>query len=447
MLNTAERGDSVELGLSLSSPSNLDPESLPPPLNEDDPVSSQMPDVPVQCRIRVAHKFAAPERGEGDVCGPEAEAVRPSPNLSTISIRRILRQTDATLNPDLPPPSNFSLGRSIELEFPLRRASASFLAAPGIATGGESLSSLLPPSESAVRDATLPHLIQFAETLKGKKVTLYASSKGSFAQHLTSYLTAWGMLVSHVTPEGAVDGVTDLPSAPLDQLTPSASNHVLTSLSALGGGKADAAKVNGLLPEGEGRKPISFIFIDDDVEILKERLQALRTESATPVPFLQSMKRPPLASLHRPRSTTQIPFATSSQTQPPARPPSPVVILHFTSLSNYKHLKETVQSIITTFVGTSTPVPEVMIIPKPAGPRRFLAALFTAVTKPPVDPQFVPIATSPMSPGVSGPSFFFGPPPPPPASTISEPTPDPSTLSQPASPSHVVQPKQRDGLS
>ncbi|TEB29481.1 hypothetical protein FA13DRAFT_1711087 [Coprinellus micaceus] len=439
VLNTAERGDSVELGLILSSLSNTDPESSAPPSNEDDPVSSQVSGAPVQCKIQIAHKFTPPERGESSPYGPEPEQIRPPPNLSTISIRRILRQTDATLRSDLPPPVNFPTGRSIELDFPLRRASATFFAAPGAAIGAESLSSLRPDSELHARDATLPHLIQFAETLKGKKATLYASSNGCFAQHLTSYLTTLGMLVSHVTPDGALDGVTDLPSASLDQITPSGGNSALSALSALSSPKADG-KTNGVLPEGDGRKPVSFIFIDDDIEILKERLHALRTEQVTPAPFLQSMKRPPLASLHRPRSTNQIPFASPQATV--LRPPCPTVILHFTSLSNYKHLKETVQSIIATYTGSPSPIPEVMIIPKPAGPRRFLAALFTAVKKPPVDPQFVPIATSPMSPSVPTPGgpFFFGPPPPPPTSVSSEPPPNPSALSQPASPSHSIRP-------
>ena len=43
-------------------------------------------------------------------------------------------------------------------------------------------------------------------------------------------------------------------------------------------------------------------------------------------------------------------------------------------------------------------------LPKPAGPRRFLTALHTAVTKPVVDPFFIPIATCPITIGQG--SFF-----------------------------------------
>ncbi|KAF6762476.1 hypothetical protein DFP72DRAFT_1060721 [Ephemerocybe angulata] len=448
VLNTAERGDSVELGLFMTPVTGSEgdtqgyfltpPEHGEPSNNGGDPQIPRPSDIELQCMIRISHKFASPERGEADPYGPEPEQTRPSPNLSTISIRQILRHTSSILKKDLPPPPTFPMGRTIELEFPLRRARSSFLtpgahgllgtASPTVATFAAASNTVSDGDGYIQRDASLPHLIEFAETLKGKKVTLYASAKGSFAQHLTSYLTAWGMIVSHVTPEGTVDGVTDLPSAPLDAELPPGSNAILAALV----GKLEASKMNGLgVPEVDGRKPMSFIFIDDDIEILKERLHALRADQA-PASFLHSMKRPPLSSLHRPRSTTHIPTTANPAPAPPPLTPN-VVVLHFTSLSNYKHLRESVQTIISTYAGTNVPVPEVMIIPKPAGPRRFLAALFTAVTKPPVDPQFVPIATSPMSPGVNGQPFFFPPPPPPTAA--SEPSPKPSTKSPPLSPS------------
>ncbi|RXW23607.1 hypothetical protein EST38_g2257 [Candolleomyces aberdarensis] len=421
VLNTAERGDSVELGLLLTPiPTDgipqHDPENSKPSNEGEDPVSSHQPiDVPLKCTICISHKFASPERAEGDPYGPEPEQIRPSPILSTISIRHFLRTTSSTLRNDLPPPSTFPTGRTIELDFPLRRARSS-LVAPLSRGSGDDLNS----------DTTLPHLISFAETLKGKKVTLYSSPKGSFAQHLTSYLTAWGMLVSHVSPEGTVEGVIDTPNGTAESEVSVGPNAALLALA----GKLDTSKAPNTAPD--------FIFIDDDIEILKERLQALRIGSTSTSLFL-SGKRPPLALHHRPRSTTQIPHAASALSSQ-ARPPPPVVILHFTSLSNYKHLKDTVQGIVATYAGTNIPVPEVMIIPKPAGPRRFLAALFTAVTKPPVDPQFSPIATSPMSPRVSVPSGGFFGTPTPPSNSTPESAPKPQGVSEPVSPIKPTRP-------
>ncbi|KNZ57098.1 uncharacterized protein VP01_2240g1 [Puccinia sorghi] len=44
-------------------------------------------------------------------------------------------------------------------------------------------------------------------------------------------------------------------------------------------------------------------------------------------------------------------------------------------------------------------IPDILVIPKPIGPRRILTALHTALSRPITKPQFVPIATSPSSPG------------------------------------------------
>ncbi|KAI0742151.1 hypothetical protein BC629DRAFT_1599887 [Irpex lacteus] len=84
-----------------------------------------------------------------------------------------------------------------------------------------------------------------------------------------------------------------------------------------------------------------------------------------------------------------------------------VVIVHFTSLSNFKLVKDAIQTVLTPSSGSSLRVPEVIVIPKPAGPRRFLTALHTAVTRPVVDPFFMPTATSPMSPGLHAINPFF----------------------------------------
>jgi hypothetical protein len=56
-------------------------------------------------------------------------------------------------------------------------------------------------------------------------------------------------------------------------------------------------------------------------------------------------------------------------------------------------VREVVQSVL----GTQ-PYLEVLVIPKSAGPRRFLAVLRTALTRPLVDPVVAPISTTPISP-------------------------------------------------
>ncbi|EGO01533.1 hypothetical protein SERLA73DRAFT_48895, partial [Serpula lacrymans var. lacrymans S7.3] len=92
-------------------------------------------------------------------------------------------------------------GQTFEVVVSLERGSPSVISAKTTPVV-EDTSSIL----SGVRigsEPSLQELSQFAETLRGKKATLYASVRSSFAHHLTSYLTAWGLDVSHVSSESA----------------------------------------------------------------------------------------------------------------------------------------------------------------------------------------------------------------------------------------------------
>ena len=345
--------------------------------------------------IRISHKFAPSETHQGenhprDVVTTE---IRPKLALDTLFLRRILRQVDGKLVSDLPPPESFTSGRTCDFHITLKRLS------PPTSTPATELT-----DEEA--EPSLEQLASFGESLKGKRVTLYASADGSFAHHLTIYLTAWGMDVTHISPEGQVGGLVD-PPTPSPYEPRSSYSPLLGALSAesgfslAGSGKADTTQA--------GTQSPSFIIIDDDIDILKERLQSLRLNqqpqlSAT----FGSRKRPSLSANHRPRSSPQI--ARLLGVNNASRQSSRVVIMHFTSLGNYKLLKDVMQSIMASYA--TSVLPEVMIIPKPAGPRRFLTALHTAVTKPIVDPFFLPIATSPVSPGAppnTGTSFAGSP--------------------------------------
>lgn len=191
------------------------------------------------------------------------------------------------------------------------------------------------------REPTLPELSSFAESLCGRKVNLHASLTSVFARHLTSYLAAWGLDVFHISSE-----------------------------------------------EKEAATLSEFVMIDDDVSVLRHELLRIRAE-ASPL----RLKRPTLSS--RARSTPHVRQISTSRTGP--------VVIHFTSLANYCQVRD----VISTFIGSpwhGGGHPDVMVIPKPVGPRRFLTALHTAVQQPLVDPFFSPIATSPRSPG-----GYFGP--------------------------------------
>ncbi|KAF9558224.1 hypothetical protein CPC08DRAFT_667774 [Agrocybe pediades] len=390
VLNTTERGDSIELGLlvgpissSLDSPMNIES----PPVDDMMSASPLESTGPIQVKIRLSHKYTSSETQDPDQPMDMTDTeMRPPPSFSTSFLRRILAKIDGKLITDLPAPDSFASGRTCDLEMVLDRVPIPLYSASS------------PPElrEEGISEPTLEQLSTFGETLKGKRVTLYASAKGSFAHHLTSYLTAWGMDVSHVSPDGHVDGVADNLTGYQEDIQNSQYVPVLPSFAE----EPLSPQHNKAEPKIPMPTQPSFIFIDDDVNILKERLQLLRFENQPPLPSLPK-KRPSLSA--RTRSSPHVArLVGMNQMRPP-----PVVIMHFTSLANYKVVRDAMQSLVISYAATSTPLPEVMIIPKPAGPRRFLTALHTAVTKPIVDPWFSPIATSPNTPGMSSMSGFF----------------------------------------
>ncbi|KAG0698867.1 hypothetical protein DFH29DRAFT_939579 [Suillus ampliporus] len=409
IINTARRGDSIDLGLSISASgflgSNMSP-STETPSSTTSGVSSPIPpddDGSFHCTFEIHHRFHTSDVPM-DVTtptdlNPSGIPERPKPNFDSMLFRRLLLRCGASLSSEVP--DDISSRRTYEVKLELQRGSPDAINAKSSALSEQSNALL-----SGIRLGTEPsleELAQFVETLRGKKVTLYASSTSSFAHHLTSYLTAWGLDVSHLSSEADLDGTPGANEAP----TPS--------------GRERGSQESRTPPTNGNNRPVpslSFVMIDDDVSVLRDRLRKYRAEQ--PIPLnLHSRKRPSLAAHHRPKSSPQVARTLGLGSQASSLP-SPVVVVHFTSLSNYKLVKEIIQCDLSSHSYAACP-PEVMIIPKPAGPRRFLTALHTAVTKPIVDPFFVPIATSPLSPGLHS-SPFFNLPQPSPKSPSSRPS-------------------------
>uniref|UniRef100_V5GVD4 Response regulatory domain-containing protein n=1 Tax=Kalmanozyma brasiliensis (strain GHG001) TaxID=1365824 RepID=V5GVD4_KALBG len=188
--------------------------------------------------------------------------------------------------------------------------------------------------------------------------------------------------------------------------------------------------------DSTGRKvvPFSFVIIDDDIVTLQKEL--LRIRSA--VPILKSAlaskasphnppaneRRLPRPTLdHRTKSSPQVNRIMASQLGNASTrsfgslgtelmngengnknvdsmdESVSQTIIFFTSMKSYRLVRDTVQPIIdsASFRGVASP-PEIMVLPKPAGPRRILTALHVAQHKPLVRLPFLPIATSPLSP-------------------------------------------------
>ncbi|KIJ70384.1 hypothetical protein HYDPIDRAFT_184707 [Hydnomerulius pinastri MD-312] len=414
IMNTARQGDAVDVGLSLRSRSGDFPESptnehAHTQTNEASPTSS-FEDGPILCTFEITHHFRQSDVG-GDLPTPtnsDPPSLRPKPVFASPLLQRLFGRTGASFTCDLPVRENLP-GRTCELVFRLDRGSSAAISAR-TAPVSEYASPLISGSRIA-QEPSLEELTHFSETLRGKKATLYAKESSSFAHHLTSYLTAWGMDVSHISAESEADG------------NPAANENVSSSSNGQGAGVPPYTKPrqwtlvdpliphDGVAPNGAARNgsSMSFIFIDDDVSVLRERIQKYRAEQQL-IPFAvhSRNKRPSLAAHHRPKSSPQVARALGYGASSATQPSSTNVVVHFTSLANYKVVKDIIQIdlALSTNAPFFQPPLEVMIIPKPAGPRRFLTALHTAMTKPVVDPFFAPIATSPISPGLHGPAFF-----------------------------------------
>lgn len=306
------------------------------------------------------------------------EEPRHEPDFGGILSRRLLKHVNATLSVGAPKDSTyFSSGgafpgsrRSYTLSVLLPRGEAG--EAPDL-TMEEEAARQPYPSVKLAKEPTLAELSTFAESLRAKKVDLHASLRSVFARHLTSYLAAWGMDISHFAIEDEVAEALAKPETP--------------------GALA--------VPSFDEKKTDRLIIIDDDVNVLKKQLLRIRAESSFSSLRPRALQqRPGLSS--RARSS---PHIRQIQQQTIELPPSSSTVIHFTSLSRYNHVRDVVSSILAISPTSGTARPEVVVIPKPVGPRRFLTALHTAISKPIIDPFFTPIATSPRSPGGS----YFSP--------------------------------------
>lgn len=267
-------------------------------------------------------------------------------------------------------------------------------------------------TSEVAKDPALPELFKFADSLlKRKKAVLHSTESSVFAKHLTGYLTSWGMDISHVAfvPDEASEQEGDSGRSELSKSksrNAEARNSIGRFDSGFGGSDSQSPPSN--TPEASNRPPsiaegkvsaqldasVSFIIIDDDISVLRRQLAIVK--ASQPGLHLNNTilhKRPGLG--RRTRSTAQIRTI---------QPSSMVAIIHFTSSSNYRFIREIVQSIFKTASGNSF-LPEVLVLPKPIGPRRLLTTMHTAVKRPVLDPSFTPIATSPSS--AEG-QFYFG---------------------------------------
>ncbi|KAI7899688.1 uncharacterized protein BX663DRAFT_440604 [Cokeromyces recurvatus] len=225
-------------------------------------------------------------------------------------------------------------------------------------------------------EPSLKELGEFIKCLKGLKMVLHATEKSIFAKHLTSCLASWNTDISHVPITDQKQSLKKEPKSHAES-----SNPLLRTA-----GPIPPTVPTPLIEEEQIHAiPPAFILIDDHLPTLERKLSEFRSQPPASAYVLQQ------AVHHGRRHKKSSPhnfFHHGSS-----------AIIYFSSLSHYKAVRDLIQCFV---LSSSSPhpfsMPRVVVVPKPAGPRRFLTALHTVWHHAVVQPHFCAIATSPLSP-------------------------------------------------
>ncbi|KAK4513283.1 uncharacterized protein ATC70_011851 [Mucor velutinosus] len=273
-------------------------------------------------------------------------------------------------------------------------------------------------------EPSLKDLAKFIEHLKELKMVLHAPEQSIFAKHLTSCLASWNTDISHVpvaqrtTANMGMDGsVVDSSSSASSSCVSSTATTPLVDPAA-NAPPPQQQPVHSRQPstppvpspaieeEHIHSIPPAFILIDDDIATLENKLAEFRSQPAASANVLQAHhggRRAAAAAAaaaghHHPHHHPHHSKKSSTSSPQNFFHQGTTAIIHFTSLTKYKAVRDTIQYYA--FLPSRDPfsMPRVVVVPKPAGPRRFLTALHTAWHNSVVEPHFSAIATSPSSP-------------------------------------------------
>lgn len=210
-------------------------------------------------------------------------------------------------------------------------------------------------------EPTRDELSQFVNThLKGIRMVLHAPEQSVFATHLTSYLANLNVDISHIP-------ISRFPRQDMKDASSQSATTPTTS------------------------EP-TFVLIDDDTYTLEQQLREFLSQPPVSDKMLQhhqQMQR--RQKHHKTNSPSSGPHGNFFHHGVQA-------IICFASLNKYKQIRGVVQRFSTGQQQHPFGMPRVVVVPKPAGPLRFLTALHTAWHNPMVEPHYFPIATTPFTP-------------------------------------------------
>jgi hypothetical protein len=222
---------------------------------------------------------------------------------------------------------------------------------------------------------TIRSLEGFYELLKNMKIALYAMDDSLFAKHLTTCLSNWSTSVAYFSIDDEKNGEkADQSMDPRPQLS------VRTQQVSQATGPTSPYHTQPKSDDSVNPMTADIIIVDDDIHALKQQIANRQAAFSADA-----------ARRSRQLFRTKKGYGSLNST-------SQATILHFTSLENYKQVRDIIISNLDPFSKPSFALAHIVAVPKPACPRRILAALYTAWSKTTVGPQFTPIATLPNSP-------------------------------------------------
>ncbi|KAF7723372.1 ssk1 response regulator receiver [Apophysomyces ossiformis] len=229
-------------------------------------------------------------------------------------------------------------------------------------------------------EPTISELTNFISKLKGVKMALYAPERSVFAEHLTRCLASWNTDISHVPASCDEDGLDDASSgSSFPNSSPSSDVHAASPSPRLNTSSPQA--YSPAIEEDHIRAiPPAFILIDDDVAVLEHKLRQFGMQRMASTQNLQQNQR------HRRSKSSGLAHHRT------------LAVIFFASPANYKNVRDSIQWFSAVPAAPHiVSIPRVVIVPKPAGPRRFLTALHIGWNDAIVEPHFLPLATSPLN--------------------------------------------------
>lgn len=242
-------------------------------------------------------------------------------------------------------------------------------------------------------EPSLKDLLQFIENIKGLKMVLHAPEQSIFAKHLTSCLASWNADISHVPVMNTISDETcstassqgefsDQSNVTTPNVEPTPQQPRVPTTPPVPSPAIEEEHIHSIPP--------AFILIDDDIATLETKLNEFRLQLPASASALQAQHHGRRSHFHSKKASVHQQQNLFHQ--------GTTAIIHFTSLTKYKTVRDTIQSYALLPSRDPFSMPRVVVVPKPAGPRRFLTALHTAWHNAVVEPHFSAIATTPSSP-------------------------------------------------